>query len=333
MTTFEHGGDVTAFAEACGCKVNEVTDLSSNINFVKPRIEIDFNALNISAYPSYDRLYHSIAMHYNVDRSQIELYNGGSTAIFSFFRELALPHCTIYSPAYLEYKKAAQLFGYELQIIDRFTHFEAEIKENSLIIFVNPSTPDGMFYEIEKLLILWQEKNCTVLIDESFIEFTSYHSASKYLEAYDNLYILKSMTKFYGAAGIRVGTLLSQASNIEKLRKNEPLWKLSEFDSAYIQAVLKDDGFKVRSDIANEKSKRYLLGILQNAKQIKTIYPSDANYILVELEDMTAKEFQKLLLPYKIMIRPCENFDGLGEQHVRIAVKSIEDLKILAKGI
>ena len=146
MTTFAHGGDVTSFAHSCGCRVDEVIDLSSNINFVKPAINIDFNSLDIAPYPNYDALYEAVAKHYTVDLKEMELFNGGSSAIFSLFAYLkgavaTAPYVSIYSPAYLEYKKAAERFGYEVQIIDRFTKMHADVPEGSLVVFVNPSTP------------------------------------------------------------------------------------------------------------------------------------------------------------------------------------------------
>ena len=242
-------------------------------------------------------------------------------------KQLNLKHCTIYSPAYLEYKKAATLFGYKLHIIDRFEDRYEEVKENSFVIFVNPSTPDGMFYGTNKLLEQWKKKKCTVLIDESFIEFTPFRSATTLLHRFPNLYILKSMTKFFGAAGIRVGTLISQAQNIKLLQDTEPLWKLSTFDSTYIQAVIKDKNFKVNSHQKNLQSKSYLIDILDNSDIVEKRYPSHANYILIELKDITAKELQEKLLPHKVMVRSCENFDGLGAYHIRIAVKSIDDLE------
>ena len=64
----------------------------------------------------------------------------------------------------------------------------------------------------------WIENSCTILIDESFLDFCDKPSAIKYLETYDKLYILKSMTKFYSSAGIRVGTIVSTKQNIEKLK-------------------------------------------------------------------------------------------------------------------
>ena len=337
MTTFQHGGDVNTFAKTCGCKVEEVIDLSSNINFVKPKIDVDFNTLDIAPYPNYAKLYEAIALNYDVEVDEIEIFNGGSSTIFSLFTHLKgmlgnTPYVSIYTPAYLEYKKASKVFDYTLQNIDRFNALQKEPKNGSLVVFVNPSTPNGMFYEIETLLELWKSKNCTVLIDESFLEFTPYASVSQYLSKYDNLYILKSMTKFFGAAGIRVGTLISQKQNIAKLKEKEPLWKLSTFDSAYIQAVLKDKTFKAVSDSANSEAKDYLVKILHSSSLVEKIYPSTANYILVKLT-ITAKAFQELLKPYKIMVRSCENFDGLSNYHVRIAVKSINDLQLLQKAL
>jgi threonine-phosphate decarboxylase len=60
--------------------------ISANINFVKPQINIDFNTLDISSYPTYDKLYEKIASNYGVQSDEIELFNGGSSTIFSLFK-------------------------------------------------------------------------------------------------------------------------------------------------------------------------------------------------------------------------------------------------------
>ena len=322
MKTFEHGGQIEKFAFDLGCEVSEIIDLSSNINFVKPQINVDFNSLDISSYPTYDKLYEKIASNYEVESSQIELFNGGSSAIFSLFKHLNLESCSIYSPAYLEYKKASLNFGYKLNLINRFENINVEIKKNSLVIFVNPSTPDGKYYDLEDLMQKWIENSCTILIDESFLDFCDKPSAIKYLESYDKLYILKSMTKFYSSAGIRVGTIVSTKENIEKLKEFEPMWKLSQFDSIYLQNALEDKVFKSISIKINEKNKIELENILKSSALVEEISTSSANYILVKLKDIKAKEFQERLKPYKIMVRDCSNFDYLDERFVRIAVKS-----------
>lgn len=333
MKTFEHGGQIEKFAFDLGCSVSEIIDLSSNINFIKPQINIDFNTLDISSYPTYDKLYEKISSNYGVKSSQIELFNGGSSAIFTLFRHLALETCTIYSPAYLEYKKAALNFGYELNTINRFENINENVKENSLVIFVNPSTPDGKYYDVEELIQTWIKKSCTILIDESFLDFCDKPSSIKYLETYDKLYILKSMTKFYSSAGIRVGTIVSTKENIEKLKEFEPMWKLSQFDSNYLQAALDDKLFKNLSKEINIKNKIELENILRNSSLIEEIFESSANYVLVKLKNLSAKEFQEKLKPYKIMVRDCSNFDYLNSSDVRIAVKSSSANEILQRAL
>lgn len=333
MKTFEHGGQIEKFAFDLGCSVSEIIDLSSNINFVKPQINIDFNTLDISSYPTYDKLYEKISSNYGVESSQIELFNGGSSAIFTLFRHLNLNSCTIYSPAYLEYKKASLNFGYELNTINRFEDINEKVKENSLVIFVNPSTPDGKYYDLEELMQAWIENSCTVLIDESFLDFCDKPSAIKYLETYDKLYILKSMTKFYSSAGIRVGTIVSTKQNIEKLKRFEPMWKLSQFDSNYLQSALDDKLFKNISKAINIKNKIELENILKESDLIEEIFESSANYLLVKLSNLNAKEFQEKLKSYKIMVRDCSNFDYLDERFVRIAVKSSSANEILQRAL
>ena len=201
------------------------------------------------------------------------------------------------------------------------------------MIFVNPSTPDGKYYELEELMQTWIEKSCTILIDESFLDFCDKPSAIKYLETYDKLYILKSMTKFYSSAGIRVGTIVSTKENIEKLKRFEPMWKLSQFDSNYLQAALDDKLFKNISKAINIKNKIELENILKSSALVEEIFESSANYLLIKLKNLSAKEFQELLKPYKIMVRDCSNFDYLNEKFVRIAVKSSSANEILQKAL
>lgn len=333
MKTFEHGGDIQSFAKELNCKVEEIIDLSSNINFIKPNIQIDFNSLDISSYPKYEKLYEKIALNYGVNEKEIELFNGGSSAIFTLFKHLNLTHCTIYSPAYLEYKKACVNFTYNLRTINRFEDIFLPLKAGSLVIFVNPSTPDGKYYELDKLMKYWISQDCTILIDESFLDFCEGKSAISYLKEYDKLYILKSMTKFYSSAGIRVGTLVSSEQNIEKLRRFEPLWKLSIFDSNYLQSALDDKNFKTISKSINIKNMLALKKILESSNLVDKVFETQANFFLVKLKNINAKEFQEFLKAYKILIRDCSNFDFLDESYVRIAVKSSFANEVLKKAL
>ncbi|MDP3119417.1 MAG: aminotransferase class I/II-fold pyridoxal phosphate-dependent enzyme [Sulfuricurvum sp.] len=325
MNLFEHGGDVNTFAVHCGCTPAEVIDLSSNINFITPLV--DFSTVTLNAYPDSKKLTQTLAGYYGVHTNEIELFNGGSSAIFSLMRFFDHTTCTIYSPAYLEYKKAALLSGKKVTLINRFNDSIQKVEANSLVIFVNPSTPDGRYYDLNALMREWMVKNCTILIDESFLEFCGGESVTRYLQTYHKLYVLKSQTKFYGCAGVRVGIVLSSHDNIRALKEKEPLWKISVLDSHFLISALANEPFRTLSKQLNTEAKTYLKTLLDHSLLFKEVFESDANFFLVRLAHMNAKEFQEQLIAHKIMVRDCSNFDFLDERYVRIAVKSTPNLK------
>lgn len=329
----KHGGDIYSFAKELGCSVDEVIDLSSNINFFKPNIDIDLADIDLSPYPNYQNLQIALSEAYKVEVDEIELFNGATSAISSLFCFLNLKSVTLYAPLYLEYERSARAYGYRVDKINRFEGLEKDILEGSLVVFVNPSTPDGEYYNLDTLMKYWIERDSTILIDESFLDFCGKKSAISYLKSYPKLYILKSMTKIYASAGIRVGLLLSNSKNIKNLRKREPLWKISTFDSYYLQLALRDSTFLKRSIKSNKEAKRALVDILKSSNIIKQVIPSCANFVMVELNGIGAKEFQQLLNPYKILVRDCSNFDFLDERYVRIAVKGDRALKTLKEAL
>ncbi len=328
---FNHGGNLGQFAKINNYNPNDIVDLSSNINFIKPTI--DLGKCDIGTYPTYEKLIEVTTNYYNVKDEQIEFFNGASSAIFSLMRQLKNQNCTLYSPIYLEYKKSVLLNKKKITLIDRFNQLDATVEENSLVVFVNPSTPDGKYYDLETLFLKWCSKNCTIIIDESFLEFTTKKSAISLLSKYDKLYIVKSMTKFFSCAGVRFGMVISSKENIAKLKQEEPLWKISAFDSQFITNILEDKNFYLQTIKENTKAKEYLQKILSESNIIKKIYESDANFFLVELVDISAKEFQEKLIPFGIMIRDCSNFDFLNEKFARIAVKSMVDLQRFKKAL
>jgi len=326
---FKHGGDIYQFALKHGYRVEEVIDLSSNINFIKPKIDIDFNKIDISSYPNYITLLDSIAKNYSLKTNQIELFNGATVAIYSLLSYLNIKEINLYAPIYLEYKRYSLLNGYKINYINRFENLYQNLKPNSIAIFVNPSTPDGKYYDIDRLMEKWIKSNITVIIDESFLDFTDFKSVIEYIDRYDKLYIIKSMTKFYASAGIRIGFIASNSKNILKIKQNEPLWKISQFDSLYIQSALKDKEFIAYSKKINQINKNKLIKILENSNFIEKIFPSCVNFVLVKLKNIDAKTFQEKLNHYKIMIRDCSNFDFLNDNFVRIAIKNNKSIKKL----
>jgi len=320
-----HGGDIRGFAKSIDCDSSEVIDLSSNINFVKPLVEIDLDSIDISNYPDYSPLIESLSRFYSVSTDKILLFGGANSAIYSLFKYLKPDSVSLYTPIYLEYIRYAK--GAKIQKIDRFRDIDIEA-EGDLIIFVNPSTPDGRFYDIEPFLERYH--NRYILIDESFIEFSSKESAIKYIDRYPNLFILRSISKYFGGAGIRIGAVIG--SNIDSFRDDLPLWRVSALDMRYLEKALEDSSFHIRSRVENEKSREILLRGLKEANIVKRVYPSVANFHLIEL-NITAQKLQERLKKDKILIRDCSNFDGLSEYFIRVALKSPKEMQIFIEAI
>jgi threonine-phosphate decarboxylase len=308
-------------------------DLSSNINFIKPEVNLHLEDLNLSIYPNEEQTYINLASSYGVSTEELELFSGESSAIYALFKHLDLKDCTLYSPIDLDYKKACVNFAYELRTINRFENINLPVKSASLVVFTNPSSIEGTLYELDKLFECWIEQSCTILIDESFLEFTEGSSAVKYLKEYDKLYIIKSISSFYGCAGLRISAIISNKDNINTINRFEAKHKLSTFDMYYLEQILKDKNFKSISRAVNVKSRIELEKILQDSNLVENIYQSSANFVLIKLKEMQSWTFQKLLEAYNIKIKECESYDFLDSSYIRINLCSKSHMEILKEAL
>ena len=315
----KHGAGIYKVAKKLGCKPKKILDFSSNINSYCKQTKVNLNYNELSRYgdSSYTKLKKTISKNYSLKKNQIALYNGASSAIFELFKQLNNKDVTLYAPLYGEYEKAAQLTNKQIIKIKRSSNFYKKPKKNSLVVFVNPSTPDGTFYNINKLLKLWKNQNCTVIVDESFLEFESLPSCRAELNNFKKLYIIQSFTKFYACAGIRIGAIFSNKSNIKKL--TQPLWNLSSYDVKFLTKRLNDKKFKKDAKHAHKKNKKELLKILKKSSHFSKVVQSDTNFILTKAK--MSKKLTSTLLKKRILIRECGSFDTLSNRWLRFGVK------------
>ena len=316
-----HGGNIYKFAQQLNCEPNEVLDFSANIN---PFQAVDWRQLqfNLTPYaePTYQDLTQVLKQRYAL-LCEIELFNGASAAIFALLRYLQPKNVVLYAPLYNEYSRLAKTLACNIHIINRLTHETAPIPEHSTIIFVNPATPDGTLYDLTDLLTEWQNKHCHVIVDESFLDFTNAPSIMTQSN-YERLYLIKSLSKFYGCAGVRVGFVAGQSEFIGQLQRFEPAWKLSTFDMAYIEQAVNNTAFIQQTQDDTLKNRTLLKQVLQKSGRFEQIYDSAANFLLARLKDaVSSHALQTELSNARILIRVCDNFLGLDERFVRFAVK------------
>lgn len=337
----QHGGNIYAFAAHVGCLPEQVLDFSANIN---PQQAVDLRDLlsvSLTPYsdPNYANLKQAITQRYPLPvNADIEVFNGASAAIFALLRHLQPCDVVLYAPLYGEYGRLAERLGCKIHIINRLAGWVSDsvtqqaIPKGSTVIFVNPATPDGTLYNLSELLAYWTAADCHIIIDESFLDFCVVDSVMTLLTDYQQLYVIKSLSKFYGCAGIRVGFIAANTDFINVLKHYEPAWKLSSLDMAYTQLALSNTDFIEQTRQKTNRNRQLLEQVLQNSGLFAEIYPSCANFLLARLtEGNEGYQLQAQLATAQILIRVCDNFIGLNAQYVRFAVKEEAVIHYLAQ--
>ena len=330
----KHGGNIYQFAGRLGCLPDQVLDFSANIN---PEQAVDLSGLRqvqLGSYadPDYSQLKQAIKHRYEYPaNADIEVFNGASAAIFALLRSLQPKELVLYTPLYGEYAHIAGELGCKVHNINRFRRLMMDIPKHSTVIFVNPSTPDGRLYDMQELLAAWQTADCNIIVDESFLDFCEADSVAQHIANYDKLYMIKSLSKFYGCAGIRIGFIIAAAQAIKELKRYEPAWKLSSLDMMYMQHALVNTGFIERTRKQTACLRDLLQLTLQASGLFERIYPGQANFLLAKLANHgDGYHLQALLDSSRILIRVCDNFEGLDKRYVRFAVKNAEAISQLA---
>jgi len=316
----KHGAGIYKVAKELNCASNEIIDFSSNINSYHPKSQLTLsdNLLVNYADNSYSNLFNIVSDKLNININQIKFYNGASSAIFELIRNLKQKNVTLYAPLYGEYEEASKEAKKKIYKINRFKELYKKPKKGSVIVFVNPSTPDGNYYNLKRLLKLWKKQKCTIIVDESFIEFENLPSFRKEINNYKKLYIIQSFTKFYSCAGVRIGAVLSNKKNIKRLKI--PLWNISSLDVEFLSQRLLDNMFVSKSQKKHKKNKKKLHKILKKSKLFSKIYKSNSNFFLTK--SSKAKKIFIDLLEKKILVRTCGSFDYLSDDYLRFGVKN-----------
>jgi len=327
----KHGSNIYKYAKKLECTTEEIIDFSSNINLHQPTQILTLDSSLVSRYAdsSYKELKEVIASNYSIDANQIALYNGATVAIYELLKSLKRKDVFLYAPLYGEYEKACTLTKKNIYRINRITDETTQPTDDSVVVFVNPSTPEGSYTDISSLLEMWMEKECVIIIDESFLEFEDLKSCREEINNYKKLYIVQSFSKFYSCAGVRIGAIFSHKKSIKKLK--QPLWNLSSFDVTFLKGRLVDAAFKTQTRELHKQQKRELEDILEKSELFDEIVESNANFILTY--SPRGEELFKHLLTHKILTRKCGSFNYLSNNWLRFAVKETSSHALLSKAL
>jgi len=324
-----HGGNIFEIARERGWDWQDVADFSASINPLGPSPAV-FDAIRaglerIQHYPEREsgRLRRALADLWNVEEAQMLLGNGATELLHWLARVSSHAVVTLATPVFSEFYRAyPSARRVRADDLDRWPR-------EGLLVLTQPNNPTGAALPADVLEQWLLRTTNPVLLDESFLDFTELASAAHLLERRPQLWILRSLTKFYALPGLRIGALLASAGEMRCWRPLREPWQVNVLAEAAGLAAIADV----------EHSRRTLEFVtLERAwltQQIAAIgganpLPSSANYLFVRL-DHSAATLCRHLLERRILLRDCTGSPGVSGEAVRVAVRTrAENERLLA---
>lgn len=330
-----HGGDV--YTDGL-LKNRNLLDFSSNVNPLGvPNLfkdNINEALINVEKYPDikYRELLSNLSNYVGVKDKHIVLGNGAAEIIdlaISCFKSIL-----IVVPSFAEYEISANKWGchIEYSYLTKNMDFDYDdikqkIHNQEALIIANPNNPNGRTIDKSKfkeILEICEKEQKFILIDEAFIEFTGDKSRSFVAEtlSYKCIIIIRALTKFFGMPGIRFGYGISINEYIlEKIREKQNPWNINSFAELAVKYALNDILYIEKSLIWIEQEREVFTSGLKNISFIKKVFSTRANFILCKLNNLTSEKLYDLCLEEGILIRKADNFKGLDNSFIRLAIK------------
>ncbi len=339
-----HGGNIDAAARETGLPRQRLLDFSASINPLGPSPS-SLRALarahpRLLSYPdpTCHDLRGALAAHYQMKPEQFVIGNGSSELIRLLPAALPIRHALIVGPTFSEYERAVRLFG------GRLTRVHALRSEGyappvarvlaaircrragiDTIFLCNPNSPTGQAVprpQVFEVIEAARKAGARVVIDESFVEYCEDRSVLTSVERHGHLLVLRSFTKFHALPGLRIGYVATTADRAARVARWLPPWSVNVLAQIAGQAALQDRRHARASLTFMQQERAYLsreLGRLPGC----SVYPSEANFVLVEIpRRLSAHQVVASLRRRGLLIRDLSSVPGLDRRMIRVAVRS-----------
>ncbi len=284
--------------------------------------------------PYQRKLKDKIATLKNVEASQIFLGNGSDEPIDLLFRAFCEPgedNVVSIDPTYGMYQVAADINNIKVKKVLLKDEYQLDVdgllsaaNENSKILWLcSPNNPTANCFPKTDIVRLIEEFDGIVVVDEAYIDFAPENSFLPEINNYPNLVVLQTFSKAWGMAGIRLGMAFSNESIIKVLSKIKYPYNVNILTQQKAIELLDKNIEKVNEWVNLLLSERELLGKeIENLSFVKHIYPSDANFLLVKVDD--AKKTYKFLADKQVIVRDRSSV-ALCDGCLRITIGSQEE--------
>lgn len=344
-----HGSDIEKICEVYHLDPKNIIKFGANVNplglseNVKQQLASRLDIL--SSYPDrdYTTLRNTISEYCNVPAEFILPGNGSSELIALLIQERNPKHTLILGPTYSEYSRELSFSGstqeyYHLREEDNFVLNVDDLCQTlegnyDFLIICNPNNPTSSAItreDLQKLLTFCAEKNIFVMIDETYVEFApdiSEITAVTLTKEFTNLMVLRGVSKFYAAPGMRLGYgITGNLDFLKKMKEKQVPWSLNSLGALAGELMLQDKDYihRTRELILSERTR--LLQALVEIPTYKT-YPAYANFILLKIQKpvLTSYDVFDACIRQGLMIRDCSSFECLDGEYIRFCIMTPED--------
>ena len=263
--------------------------------------------------------------------------NGSDEAIDLCFRVFCTPgkdNAVSISPTYGMYKVAADINDVQIREVALGEDFSLPVEEllaacdadTKLMFVCSPNNPTGNAFPVSEILRLAEAFDGMLVVDEAYIDFSSQTSLAGYIKEYPNLIVLQTLSKAYGMAALRLGLAFADARTMSMFANVKYPYNISLAGMEKAMGLLKRDVSAEVDVIIKERSR--LAEALEKLPRVRKVWPSDANFLLVEVDN--ARSLYDELLDAQVIVRDRSRVPGCAGC-LRITVGTpAENDKVLA---
>ena len=295
------------------------------------------NGVNRYPDPQQRKLKEVIARRRGVAANQLLLGNGSDEVLDLIFRAFCIPNqdkIIVMPPTYGMYRVLANINCISLDEVTLNNDFQLVTKDilnqissqTKAIFLCSPNNPSGNSFRRGDILTLLQSFTGLLVIDEAYIDFSTQKSLASDLPSYPNLIITQTLSKAYGLAGIRLGICMASEEIINILNKIKPPYNINSLTQERAISALEDWDTTQRQITQLIAERKGLFAQLEKISFVEKVYPSDANFLLVQVDDANKRYAQ--LIENDIVVRNRSNQVGC-ENCLRFSVGTPQENQIL----
>ncbi len=319
--------------EAYSSARDEFKAMSSEFVFIDANENPFDTGLNRYPDPQQNLVKEALSKMKGISKEQILLGNGSDEVLDLIFRVFCEPredNVIVLPPTYGMYEVLANTNAIELVKIPLVENFQPNVKEivkvqdakTKVLFLCSPNNPTANSFDASSIETLLKEFNGIVVIDEAYIDFSIEDSWLGRLDEFPNLIVTQTLSKAYGLAAIRLGICYASKEIISILNKIKPPYNVNQLtQDVALKALLNRD--EVNNQITAITSERnQLIKDLEKLDIVDKVYASDANFLLVKVDNANLRYEQ--LLNNGIVVRNRSN-QMLCENCLRFTIGTKED--------